>query len=282
MSYDEMMLASLIGASGPTYFINTGERKNRAVIDKKTPHEERGIIVGLVGPRLSRPGRMDSVHIYQDPPKYERLQHPALSNIFRRWLAPTASPLKDNNDAFDVDVYRGRIRISLETFLYEADDRAAQEGKTAYAQLTGLGLGVWKQHPEQPTWFMQEVLSVLKTIRLEHISTLEFSWIDDVPEKLKLRIEKAAATNRPSGRGMNALFNKRAPAAKLKNGELLVFMWAWDGNSFAGNEYWWGALASSADPAAACFSTVAELMNPFVNKAFPYRQKVLVRRDFEK
>ena len=70
-------------------------------------------------------------------------------------------------------------------------------------------------------------------------------------------------------------FSRRSPAEKLPAGEdargvafgkrLVVAQYAWDANSYPGNEYWVGMLAASGDPAAAACSTIGELQNPDVN-----------------
>ena len=48
--------------------------------------------------------------------------------------------------------------------------------------------------------------------------------------------------------------------------KLVVAMFAWDGNSYIGNEYWEGMLAASGDPAAASCSFIPELLNPDINQ----------------
>ena len=64
---------------------------------------------------------------------------------------------------------------------------------------------------------------------------------------------------------INISTGKREPAEFLNDPDkLLVANWAWDANSFVGNEYWDGMLATSGDPAAASCSFVAYLGNPYV------------------
>lgn len=86
LSYDEMMLASLLGVSSPAFFINSGTRGNKAQLEPVVPHQTRGIITGLVGARLAKPGQMD--HALLLPPVNEqrhntRQQDPGMTKVFR-------------------------------------------------------------------------------------------------------------------------------------------------------------------------------------------------------
>lgn len=261
LSYDEIMLGSLIGVSGPSYFINDGNRNNRGIPGKKGSFEPRGIIIGLVGPRFEREDRMDSVHILRalERPR----QHADLRQIFQNFFGAKRCSVK-----FDSAMYEARIRITIDTLLLEANARASDVGKTAYTYVVGLGLGVWQYVPNQGEYYIEAFARAVSELSLPNISTLEFAWIP-VPQGIQKKMTEAAAE-----KGIKIIFSKRSPAAKLKTEELLVLSYAWDGNAFPGNEYWNGNVSASGDPAAACMSTIGELHNPLVNP-FTERIKVL-------
>jgi hypothetical protein len=60
MSYDEMMISSLISISTPTYFINKGDRYNSGQAIPANQHELSGIYIAQVGARFEKYNLMDS------------------------------------------------------------------------------------------------------------------------------------------------------------------------------------------------------------------------------
>jgi len=46
----------------------------------------------------------------------------------------------------DKEIYKARMRVTIEPFLLDANQRAQDEGKQAYVVAVGLGLGVWRVH----------------------------------------------------------------------------------------------------------------------------------------
>ncbi|CZT20118.1 uncharacterized protein RCC_05975 [Ramularia collo-cygni] len=258
LSYDEIMLSSLIGVSGPSHFINSGSRYNGGVLDPVGTFEERGIIIGLVGARFERGDRMDSVFML--PAVESPRQHPELTRLFFEFFGVERG---EGVRGFDVEVYKARIRITANVLLLEANARAKDDGRTAYVYVVGLGLGVWERDRRQAEVYVQTFGEAIEELEIGSVSTVEFAWID-VSERTQ-RLVKSAGREK----GTEIVFSKRDPAAKLeKEGELLVLSYAWDGNSFPGNEYWGGSLMGSGDPAAACMSTIGELHNPLVNPGY--------------
>ncbi|KAI7132351.1 hypothetical protein KC337_g5458 [Hortaea werneckii] len=269
LSYDEIMLGSLIGVSGPSHFINDGGRYNCGEPGKPETFEHRGYIVGLVGARFEREDRMDDA--FMTPTSKEPKMHPQLKQLFYDFFRCS----KDERVSFDVEMYKARMSITAEILLLEADLRAqeAGSGRKARVYVVGLGLGVWQHHPKQAEWYIETFVSRLATLDLRNIGTVEFAYISNVSPAIQDYV-----TNTAAEKEIRVLFSKRNPAAKLPSGEedeLLVLSYAWDGNAFPGNEYWVGSLCGSGDPAAACMSTIGELHNPLVNPDFTRRIQVL-------
>ncbi|KAK7987141.1 hypothetical protein PG988_002129 [Apiospora saccharicola] len=269
LSYDEMMLGSLLGVSGPSYFINDGGRYNSARPSQPGTFEPRGVIAGLVGARFEREGRMDHRLMVSDGDNLPAGLEAAYERFF-------ACPLYTSpGGRFDARLYQARMSVTFDMLLREAVDRAQAAGKKAYVYVVGLGLGVWQYDSAQPRLYIDEFHRALATIpveQLRHLGTVEIAWID-ASEKMKRTMANWGASI-----GIDVLFSSRNPAEKLapeKADQLLVLSYAWDGNSFPGNEYWAGSLCGSGDPAAACMSTISELHNPVLNPEYLGRIKVL-------
>lgn len=300
LSYDEIMLGSLLGASGPSYFINDGSRVNLGKPGKPGTFEERGIIVGLVGARFERPDRMDSIFCLprtinstRDSRNLKHGRGPRqqqapemdhrLVDIFIDWFSSSSGgdPLIDPSEKeFYAAMYKARMRITIDILLLEASERARAADKKAYTHVVGLGLGVWALYGvPQAQYYIEtfaDALDQLGADHMRHIGTIDFSYITAESQVAVDRVTAAAARH-----GITVKFSRRNPADMLPQvaGEtkqqLLVVSYAWDGNAFPGNEYWVQMLSASGDPAAACMSTISELHNPLTNPGFLRRIKVL-------
>ena len=189
-------------------------------------------------------------------------------------------PLKglDCHAFLDLAAFRKRCLLVAQLFLAEANARAAGRGarggggggggasKGAFCHVVGLGLGVWQVHGCQGQVLVDAYAEALGAHRFPHVDDLYFSWFPaDCQACGGVKTGRVLAAN---GNRVKVHFGQRDPAEKLAGvdeGKLLVAQYAWDGNSWPGNEYWNGSLAASGDPAAACCSTIPQLQNPHVN-----------------
>jgi len=241
LTYEEMMISSLIGVSGYTPFLNDGNRFNRGIKGKPGSFQLEGVEVGLVGARFERKGKMDSVYVDS-----KNVDGFAFNTYFK-------------GKSFE-ERYKTRISITIETLLREAEDRGGNAHQKTYLHVVGLGLGAWMIDKEQSRWYIEGFTHALWNLKLQCIAVLEFAYID-VDAITRANVEKAAQKI-----GAQCVFNRRAPSTKLKDPSLLlVVSYAWDANAYPGNEYYNGLLDATGDPAAACSSAISETQNPEIN-----------------
>ncbi len=287
LSYDEMQLSAFLGVSTPTHFINNGARNNRGIASSSQSHENSGIYVGLVGARFERPERMEWQHMLitaaQNTTEKGYGTHNSAHPYLKLWSAFYGHPFPtfeeaqndgtgkflriDQNTYLNVAVYKERMRLVIEPFLIEANQRASDSNKMAYVHAVGLGLGVWQVSPKQAELMLDVYADILSKHHLPFIADLDFSWF---PQGLTCGGVGHLNTFEAGLNKINLHFSKRNPADKLlgeDSGKLIVASYAWDSNSYPGNEYWNGQLSASGDPAAACCSTIPQLQNPLINKS---------------
>ncbi len=201
----------------------------------------------------------------------------------------------ETSEYFHLHAYKRRVRLTAETLLAEANERARAEGKKAYVHVVGLGLGVWRLLSTQNVrggkkaivaelfcvillallslsvclssqqWYVDAFASCLGRMRLNHVSDVDFSWIGGVSG-----VDGVESGQIYPGTDIRVHLSMRDPYEPFQEGtggegKVVVSSWAYDGNSYPGNEYWVGSLQTSSDPAAACATQVPELHNPLVN-----------------
>lgn len=304
MSYDEIALAALVGVSTPTHFINSGGRFNSGKPATKGSYERRGVYVGLVGARFEREELMEWRHMLVTERQNTAAKgYGATADstaVATRALEPWAKFYGAGDDSrsffpsyqearelaqvneqqfvevggeqklgyLNCDVFRKRMRAVLEPFLLDANERAFDKSTSAYVHMVGLGLGVWALDDAlQGALLVQAVAQILESQALPNVSDIDFSWLPANCTQCG-GAGNGVAFRHANGNDVTMHFSKRDPAAILdgqNEGKLLVAAFAWDGNSFPGNEYWLRSLTASGDPAAMACSFVAELGNPLIN-----------------
>lgn len=305
LSYDEMAISALVNVAVPTHFINRGGRFNEGKPGVTGEFERHGVYVACVGARFEVPGRMewqtimvtpeqntaangygppsaDDDEAEQAPTKMKRALVRAWAKVYGLDQLPTFDEARaklpeqylqfpQSQILFNQKLYRARLRLTIEPFLLDADMRAHEQGTKAYVHVVGLGIGAWMVDERQAMLMTDTYAEILHELPLPNLHTIDFSWFGpattcgDVPHGTVFPSKLGDVT------APKILFSQRDPAELLPKPTdgsaplLLVAMYAWDGNSYPGNEYWLGMLTASGDPAAACCSTITVLQNPDVN-----------------
>ncbi|CAH0714858.1 unnamed protein product, partial [Brenthis ino] len=327
LSYDELKLSAMVYVSGYTECINNGDRHNKGFVNENNVEQE-AVIIGLIGPRFSRKGRMDFEDILitnqqnipengygedsvnsPDASKYKAKKE--LRNVWSKFFEVSLvshkkalSKVKNiqfdkeqyteryiyvtkgkDKYIFDNEVYYKRLCIIAESTFMEAEFRAKECGKSAFVNVIGCGLGVWMISAHQcdvyVLTFLERARALLERGRLDHVADINFAYVkaspnvealfsnpkyqdNQFPNRKKIFLE---SKTHPNG-GINIQMENRQPSSKLVGrdaGKLLVLTYPWDSNAHPGNEFWYGRLHTSGDPAAACSTQVSELHNAHIN-----------------
>lgn len=283
ISYDEMALSALMSVAVPTPFFNDGARNNRGRPGVAPTYPFNGVYTAVVGARFEKECCMEHAHMVVTPQQnscdngYGADATGRRAEVLRMWARFYGHPyFPDWKEAqrnsglyvalpgclFNPEIYKKRMRMSIEPFLLDADSQARKlssangsERIRAYVHVVGLGVGAWALEQTVQTDLMLQVYQdLLEECEFNCIGTLDFSWFGDSCNRSLVRHAR-----------IRIVFSRRSPADPVGSDDVLVAMYAWDGNAYPGNEYWDSHLDNSGDPAAACCSAIPILQNPDLN-----------------
>ena len=230
---------------------------------------------------------MESVYITDsEPANNVNKIYKELYNYFKIKVTENAGKYKMEKGKFSIklNLLRERLRFTYKIFFDHCEKIYKHENKKIIPIITGLGGGAWlpewlPEGPEGEDLFGEIVVDIVLSILNEkpdlvkNIAILHFSSIvqkkniDNTVINEYTNIPKLEFTHFANDK------NYKIPMFKSKvdlndDNVIQVAVFAWDGNSYVGNEYYDGAYAMSGDPAAAACSCIAELVNPYINIEF--------------
>lgn len=222
-----------------------------------------------------------------------------LNNKYKHTYGGSQSAINKHN------LYRERIRFTFELFLGQCFNIAITKKEKLCPVFTGLGGGVWVQgsgmsNSDINNIIEDVILSILTDNQhyLEVFPAIRISSIISYPDILGDDMESGLPIQQLRLGSVSEEFNTkyRTNYSNLINGNLKIFhthynnnspqsfftqeelnqligidnvrqafLFAWDGNSFVGNEYWYKDMSGSGDPLTVSSCCIGQLCNPFIN-----------------
>lgn len=309
ISYDENLLSSLICMSTPTYYFSDGSLKN---FQSKPTNQyiDQGILCGLVGARNKKIGFMENRFIFPRSAKSSNchksddfwIEH-VFAEAFPESKIPTIEEIKKsphvyreiyNEDGVNVIYFEKRLMLSIIPYIREASMRGIEMKQDIFCAVPPIGGGVWRGKVKAELISELIVTGVLKFLdstfdpltfhRLKALALPVVTTSIYSSFSLKGNIQKISVTNKEeillSFKDHEVkIFNKfRYVAEVLPKGFencLSIAAYAWDGNSYPGNEYWCGKLSSFDSQAIYC-SLLGQLQNPEVNTKIADEERIKI------
>ncbi|CRK95984.1 CLUMA_CG009425, isoform A [Clunio marinus] len=304
LSYDEILLSSLISMSTPTYFVSDGSLGKP--FQTSDDFISQGILCGLVGARLEKENFMehrflfprDSNNLKFDsgvhqadlfwilnvyPEAFPEGKIPALSDVYKKQNIYDGIYVKGIN----VKYLKKRLSFSVIPLIEEGVARGIEYKSKVVVSVPPIGAGVWKGTVPEATICNLIVTAVLDYLdstfdpkKLEYLCAIYLPVVDMKIYSCysnKNQISSIEVNRKDSSIQINfkgiadkqlTIFNQFRYVAQLLPEEfkscLIVAAYAWDGNSYPGNEYWIDYL-TSFDPQAILCSNLGQFQNPEVN-----------------
>lgn len=302
ISYDEMLLSVFVNMATPTCFVSDGSVKNPDMKSTK-PFIPDGILCGVIGARLRKKGFMEHRFVFPRDRKnagFFDVHHTDafwIKNLypdaFPEGKVPTDDEVRSKPeiykniyvDGINVVYFKKRLALSVVLFIEEAANRGMEKKETVVASVPPIGAGVWRGSVPAETIVNLIVTGVLDHLdqnfdvgKLSFLGALYLPVADSTvyssyrPQNQILSINVGSSDIRVTFKGRKdkflTIFNQFRYVAQLLpsnfSSSLTVAGYAWDGNSYPGNEYWKDSISSFDSQAILC-SNLGQLQNPEVN-----------------
>ena len=283
--YSEIAKNALVSYGGKVHLINSGGRVNMGQPKDRNSFVNMAYYVGCVGARFEKPGYMEEAYLHEgdltslsESPSTEMEKTKQFAqtlygssssdNLYEYTVEDNG---KEQSKKLNLERYKQRMRMTIIPFLKYAESVGEKEQKQIYIHAVGLGTGMWAPGGDENTVAITKLETIQMNIYVEYMNAnrgnTRIKYID-----LSYFFHKE---NLPVDVG-NVFISKNNPFSVIKkrrSGEdiniidenlMIVAMYAWDGYSFPGNEYWLESLAASGDPAAASCSTIPIVHNALI------------------